>query len=101
MNSSHYKVSGNYNYTVTVDLKGQLPYQSCLITLLAFSDSSLSKPLSISVYWQKLRGQEVTNLSSHLSNTYQVEAVDVGDVLVANVNSESDGFKGVARVVFS
>lgn len=25
----------------------------------------------------------------------------MGDVLVANVNSESDGYKGVARVVFS
>ena len=56
--------------------------------------------MSTSVYWQKIRDQEVTNLSSHLSNTYQLEGIDVGETLVANVNSDTDGYRGVARVVF-
>jgi hypothetical protein len=80
-------MSGNYNYFVEVTTQGQLPYQNSSICINAYNNEYKSKSIMISVYWQKVRNNEIINLTGNMSNTYEVQADDVGMNIIANINS--------------
>lgn len=54
----------------------------------------------ISVYWQKVRNNEIINLTGNMSNTYEVQADDVGMNIIANINSQEEQYKGVCKIQF-
>ena len=80
-------MSGNYNYFVEVTTQGQLPYQNSSICINAYNNEYKNKGIMISVYWQKVRNNEIINLTGNMSNTYEVQADDVGMNIIANINS--------------
>lgn len=95
-----YLIKGSYNYFLDFQIKGQTPFQSCILSVNAFSKSDRKIALAIKCIWARNRGSRSYILLGLNSNTYQLSAQDLGAIIELEVVPQEEGFKGSAFISF-
>lgn len=91
-------VTGQFNFYVDTQIKGQLAMQNSNISLSAFSHADKRIAIPCSFKWFRDRGVTSKQVTAVKGNTYQCSAKDVGCIIKAMVEPQDDEHKGTAVV---
>ena len=99
--TQEFQTRGSYNYFLDFQAKGGIvPFQTCVLTINAFSKPDKRFAIAAKYSWSRVRGSRVYNLLGVNSNTYQLSAQDIGSILEVEVTPQEEGFKGNAIISF-
>ncbi len=63
-------IAGDYSYFLEISAKGEVPYQTCVLSVNAFTKKDKNIAIATKCKWQRVNGDRIYTLSNILSNTY-------------------------------
>ena len=64
------KINGDYSFFLEISAKGEVPCQSCVLSVNAFTKSDRKIAIAIKCSWSRIIDGRTYSLSKILSNTY-------------------------------
>lgn len=98
--SKPFTLRGQYNYFLDLQIKGTPPYQSCILSVHAFSRSDRKVCIATKCQWFRIRNSHKTQLLGIQSNTFQLSAQDIGALIEIQVHPQEEDYNGVGIVTF-
>jgi hypothetical protein len=80
-----YKVQEAPNYSILVEITGDAPYSSCLISVSAVTKGDKPLPLASRFAWKRVNANAEVEQLPNLSNSYRLSLVDCGCLIRVSV----------------
>ena len=98
----HYRIEGKVGFHVEpIETKGRLPFNTCSVTLKAYTGKDKNIQLPIKIKWYRVqaeRNYEVEELDN--KDFYHFSAMDIGGEIKASIRSMDDNYKGACSIIF-
>lgn len=94
-------ITGQINYHVDVQIKGQYAYHSNNVSITCYSNTDKRIAIATKCKWFRVKSSErCYQLIGVSSNTYQCSAQDIGSSLKIEIYPQEDEYSGIATVLF-
>ena len=95
-----FKWNGQFNYYITVDIKGDVGTTSSQIIISCYSKPTRTVPIPTKFHWFRLDHNQQQSKMENKSNFYQSSPKDLGKTLEINLSPGEEGFFGQCRLFY-
>lgn len=96
---SFYKIAGQASFKIDVNVAGNPPYSSCILSVISLQNSTNKLVIGSNCQWFRTFSSQDVPMPGH-GNTYRVSALDIGSSIKVKVTPTEPGEVGEAIVTF-